>query len=355
MRDKFSSKISIIVPIYNVENYLVKCVDSIVKQTYSDIEIILVNDGSPDRCPQICDQYANKDQRIKVIHKKNTGPSAARNTGIRESTGKYIMFVDGDDWLEKGACASAIELMELHSSDVVMYSYFREYQNKTLSKDIFDKELIVFDNKGCKELHRRYVGAIKKELSSPENFDALCSVDTKLYKASIIKINMLEFIDTSILGTYEDGIFNLHYYEFVRKAVFTSSHLYHYRKTNSNSIVSSYNHNLPKQWNTMFDHITSYIKQKDESSDFYEALNNRISFSIIGLGLNSLSSKKNLWVKYVEIYSILRNERYLQAINELNFNYMPIHWRLFFMSAKYRIYPSVFLFLYAIKTLKKVL
>lgn len=95
---------SIIVPIYKVEKYLHKCVNSLVNQTYKDIEIVLVDDGSPDNCPQICDEYAAKDKRINVIHKKNGGLSDARNVGLENCTGKYILFVDSDDYIELDAC-----------------------------------------------------------------------------------------------------------------------------------------------------------------------------------------------------------------------------------------------------------
>ena len=89
--------VSIIVPVYNVEEYLRECVDSILNQTYSDVEVILVDDGSTDQSGNICDEYAKMDSRIKVIHKKNGGVSAARNTGIGEASGEYLMFVDSDD------------------------------------------------------------------------------------------------------------------------------------------------------------------------------------------------------------------------------------------------------------------
>lgn len=93
--------ISVIIPIYNVEKYLKKCIDSIINQTYKNLEIILVDDGSPDNCGKICDEYAKKDQRIRVIHKKNGGLSDARNAGIDIAKGKYIAFVDSDDYVEK--------------------------------------------------------------------------------------------------------------------------------------------------------------------------------------------------------------------------------------------------------------
>ena len=94
-----SELISIIVPVFKVEKYLKRCVESIRNQTYPDIEIILVDDGSPDACPQICDQYAQEDARIKVIHKSNGGLSDARNCGIDAARGKYIGFVDSDDYI----------------------------------------------------------------------------------------------------------------------------------------------------------------------------------------------------------------------------------------------------------------
>ena len=91
--------ISVIVPVYKVEAYLDRCVQSIVDQTYMNLEIILVDDGSPDRCPEICDAYAKKDARIKVVHQINGGVSSARNTGLKASRGEYIGFVDPDDWV----------------------------------------------------------------------------------------------------------------------------------------------------------------------------------------------------------------------------------------------------------------
>ena len=92
--------ISVIVPIYKVEPYLHRCVDSILAQTYQNIEVILVDDGSPDSCPEICDEYAAQDERIKVIHKANGGLSSARNAGLDAASGDWVSFIDSDDWIE---------------------------------------------------------------------------------------------------------------------------------------------------------------------------------------------------------------------------------------------------------------
>ncbi|MEZ4357074.1 MAG: glycosyltransferase family 2 protein [Eubacteriales bacterium] len=115
-------KVSVIVPIYNVEQHLKKCIDSIIGQTYTNLEIILVDDGSPDNCPAICDEYKGKDNRIKVIHKENGGISDARNAGIKEATGKYIAFVDSDDWLDYDLLNDWVKCAERNNADAVCYN-----------------------------------------------------------------------------------------------------------------------------------------------------------------------------------------------------------------------------------------
>ena len=115
--------ISIIVPVYNVEKYLERCVKSIQNQTYSDLEIILVDDGSPDSSGALCDQYAKEDKRIKVIHKKNGGLSEARNYGIEAATGSYIMFIDSDDWIDLDMAEMLCKLSNKYDADIVECSW----------------------------------------------------------------------------------------------------------------------------------------------------------------------------------------------------------------------------------------
>ena len=121
--EKNMPKISVIVPIYNVEKYLHNCIDSIVNQTLSDIEIILVDDGSTDRSGKICDCYAMEDDRIKVIHKSNEGLACARNDGIKESVAPYIMFVDGDDCVEFNFCEKPYEMAIKYDADLVLFTF----------------------------------------------------------------------------------------------------------------------------------------------------------------------------------------------------------------------------------------
>lgn len=122
--------VSVIVPIYKVAPYLEKCIQSICCQTYDNLEIILVDDGSPDECPRICDQWAQKDDRIKVIHKLNGGPSEARNSGLNTARGKYIYFVDGDDYIESNLIELALPYMEV-DWDMVIFGHYENWMDGT--------------------------------------------------------------------------------------------------------------------------------------------------------------------------------------------------------------------------------
>ena len=123
-------KISVLVPIYKIEKYLPDCIESLLQQSFTDFELILVNDGSPDNCAKICDDYAQKDSRIKVIQKENGGLLSARKEGMKNAKGKYIAFVDGDDWVDKFYLDILYKLAESNSSDLVVTGHFREFDGK---------------------------------------------------------------------------------------------------------------------------------------------------------------------------------------------------------------------------------
>ena len=139
--------ISIIVPVYNVEAYLDKCISSLVNQTYKNIEIILVDDGSPDNCPFICDRWAKKDNRIKVIHKKNGGQSSARNTALDRMTGQYVAFVDSDDYVCNDFIEKLYNDITTQSADISICGYYEvDLINNHNRKVIVEKRLIVSEN-----------------------------------------------------------------------------------------------------------------------------------------------------------------------------------------------------------------
>ena len=122
-----NSKISIIVPVYNVEHELSRCVDSILNQSYTNLEVILVDDGSTDRCPSICDAFVMKDRRVRVIHKPNGGLSSARNAGLREASGEWILYVDSDDYILNDSCERLIAVGAKYDCDIVSADAIREF------------------------------------------------------------------------------------------------------------------------------------------------------------------------------------------------------------------------------------
>lgn len=135
--------ISVILPIYKVEKYLKQCVDSVLQQTYTNIEVILVDDGSPDNCPQICDDYKKSDVRIKVVHKKNGGQSDARNCGLKEAVGDYVFFIDSDDYLIDSHVIGKIAKKVTTGCDVVLFKFQKYYEaNNTMGKPSFSFPII---------------------------------------------------------------------------------------------------------------------------------------------------------------------------------------------------------------------
>ena len=343
--------ISIIVPVYNVEKYLSKCLDSLVNQTYENIEIVCVDDGSTDSSGAICDEYAKKDARIKVIHNENEGASAARNTALKVIRGEYIMFVDGDDWIDKDTCECCVNVLEQHDVDLILWSYSREYGTSIKPKRIFEHQSKYFNSQDVHEkIFRRCVGLYGDELNRVENMDSIITIWGKLYKRNIIKD--LYFRDVQEIGT-EDTLFNIYAIYNVKSAFYIDRHMYHYRRDNVVSLTSTYRSDLYTRWQRLYDYIEAFIKEKDLGDDFINALNNRIALGICGLGLNIMSSDKSAVMKIKEIKDIISTERYRNAYKRLDFRYFPIHWKVFYGCAKLRFAAGVYVLLMCINMLRK--
>lgn len=344
--------ISIIIPIYNVEKYLPKCLESIINQTYTNLEIICVNDGSIDSTANILSQYQSKDDRFIIINQENSGASESRNKALDYVTGDYIMFIDGDDWIDENTCEIALSKALSNNYDMVIWNYIREFENNSLQKQIFENKEIIFDEDAVKHrLQRRTIGLYREELSQPENADSIVTIWGKLYRASIIVNHNLKFVDLKCIGTSEDALFNLEVYKYVNSVIYIPDYLYHYRKDNQSSVTTVYKSKLFLQWNNLYNVIEDYIIFNELGYEYEEALNNRISLAIISLGLNILNAGREL-NKVGEIKKIISSPRYRQAYKQLKLKYFPIHWKLFFAFAKYNFAYGVYLMLKAINMLR---
>ena len=192
--------ISIIVPVYGIEKYLAECVDSILSQTYENLEVILVDDESPDNCPKICDEWAKKDSRIKVIHKENGGVSSARNIGLDNATGEYIAFVDSDDFLDLDYYEKMFEDVDFSNVDLVVSNTRKVRDDNMKEGAFFNKETININN--------------QKELCEFAKQGFLFQLWNKIYKKNLIK---QKFDESVVIG--EDKIFNLNYLEQIENKV----------------------------------------------------------------------------------------------------------------------------------------
>lgn len=316
-------KLSIIIPCYNVENYIMQCLESVIKQTYHDLEIICINDGSTDKTLEFLKSFKEKNSSLSIITQSNAGISAARNTGILKAKGTFIMFLDADDWIENTAVQT---LMEKSDADLICCSYNRIFKNiKAVRK------LHLNGNYDAAFIQRRMVGLLDEELKDPSQADSLVTAWGKLYRRAIILKNEVKFTDTKLIGT-EDALFNIQYLEFANRVEVVDQPLYNYQKANNVSLTKTYKPHLFTQWKLLYSNIEETIKGKNE--DFHKALKNRICLSIIGLGLNESISPNSTLLKIRRLKIILEDPLYKDAFAVLELNYFPLHWKIFFLLAK---------------------
>ncbi|MDW7761967.1 MAG: glycosyltransferase family 2 protein [Acidobacteriota bacterium] len=355
----YQPKISIIVPAYNVQAYLKQCLDSLINQTFLDMEIILLNDGSTDDTPKICDRYALKDQRIRIIHKKNSGLSDTRNQGIEYATGKYIMFVDADDWIERNTCEIAYKTAVETDVDVLLWSYIREHRRRSIKKRIDLRKGLYSGPELKYYLQRRMVGLLSQELRYPENADAISVVWAKLYKSEVIKPRNVRFVDTKKVGSAEDPLFNLYAFENAMTAFYFDFHLYHYRRFTGVSFTNAYKPWLFERWQKLYKYMELFIKENNLPEYFFEALDNRRCLSIIGLGLTELSdyNKKTVAKKIKYLGGVLKHPEYKAAYKKMKLKYLIIRpqWFLFFFFCKKNFSLGVYTLLFFMKYLKRII
>lgn len=204
-------KISVVVPIYNVETYLDQCVHSLLAQTYPDIEVILVDDGSPDRCPTMCDMYADHDKRVRVVHQLNRGVSVARNVGMDMATGEWLMFCDPDDWYE----LSAVEIMVAHAerfnSDIAVFGHILHYFDHVKQYPAIAEDKLLTE--------RDKIYAYKDQL----NF-VITSVN-KLYRRCVIESQHIRF--SSGITNTEELLFSMNMLSATNRISYSAVCLYH--------------------------------------------------------------------------------------------------------------------------------
>lgn len=277
--DKMNDLISVIVPIYRVEAYLEQCIQSIRNQTYRNLEIILVDDGSDDQCPQICDRHAQEDGRIKVIHKTNGGLDSARKAGILEASGKYVGYVDGDDWIDPEMYTRLFFYMNQYQVEIVESGVIDSYVNTS-------KKRVSYLEEGC-YLGKNFIEQVERKLLYSGVFfehGITPYLVTKLFlKERIIKYQMMEGL-TNII--HDDTMVSLPCIAEARKIYISHECYYHYRVR-----IDSLKRECRK------DEVPNLINCY---SDFYERFNGTL-----------LSTEKDKQIQYYAMYWLLYKAPYI--------------------------------------------
>lgn len=214
-------KVSVIIPVYNVEEYLRECLDSVVNQTLQDIEIICVNDGSPDNSLAILEEYAKKDERIRIINKENGGVSSARNIGIRVANSNYLIFVDSDDTIDLDTCRLALEKIVEVDADICCFGVNEKYNNQVLKRK-FDGDYL-----------EKYEG---KEIDLSCKVKFLTNACGKIIKRDFLINNSIEF--PPLIKTGEDSIFNLNCLFKEAKFTLLNKYLYYYLMARDGAVTT---------------------------------------------------------------------------------------------------------------------
>jgi glycosyltransferase involved in cell wall biosynthesis len=302
-------QISVIIPVYKVENYLRRCLDSVCNQTFEDFEVILVDDGSPDASGEICDEYAKKDPRFHVIHKPNGGVSSARNEGIKKAIGKYVVFIDSDDEVS----SDYLELLNCEDYDWVItgINYLDQDGNLNHSFDYpFEKK-------------EKFTGDELEQMIKNKCFRAVYS---KRYRTQIIHENNLWFDENISLG--EDTLFLAEYACYCSSIVYVSGSPYNYYIYENRNTLSSYT----ERWMISFIEVHDRIKevlQKQFDQGWQEAFSmeqwGNFSYSIFTVGRDK---EMGIMEKYQALKKIFKNNRIKPYLKNISF-YMPEdNWKI---------------------------
>lgn len=325
MESKEASIISVIVPVYKIkEEYLKKCIESIQKQTYEQIQIILVDDGSPDDCGKICDEYKKQDERIVVIHKENAGVSSARNEGLKHAIGQYICFVDADDWIDIEFCEKMISEMKRKDVDIIFASNSREYLEKTVRISPYHSKNIL--------------------LSSENQFNMfdmklIGTVWAKIYKRELI--NNIRFDEE--LTNAEDIEFNFRVITQKTKCAFIEDYGYHYRYLEE-SAVRNFKENMVSNYNKTLTRINKNLNDVEKNKK--EAYLAFVATVYIALCTNYIFNPKNnipYKDKKKQLIKLSNDEIYKEAIKGLDMSLLPLTRRSIIWAAKYKIYFLIYL------------
>lgn len=321
---------SIVVPIYNVDKkVLCECIDTLLNQSLSNIEIILVNDGSTNGIDKICDYYGNKDGRIVVIHKENTGVSASRNIGIKKAKAEWLLFVDPDDWIDLNLCKEIKEVNQKCDADILIFTHYSGVKGNEKSRLYGEKDILLFSKAEHDLLQLSilfgYNGYRPLEIGS---------IWGKLYRKEMLLKNNILFNEG--LPRAQDRIFNLYAIEFAEKIAFFNKALYHYRFNNI-SVSRKYKPDTYLYLAKTINAAENFIEEYKKSVKFlkaYQVFTIINLFEALNLSVFNEQSKDRFLIKRKNYFSIIKLEPYKSAIKTIQYRMLDSkknRFKLFFL------------------------
>lgn len=320
--------VSIIVPVYNAEGYLDECIQHVINQTFLNWELILVDDGSEDHSPEICDRYVLQDRRISVIHQKNTGVSEARNAGLSTATGDFVIFCDSDDWMDEKALEFFIIEQANNDADIVFGDICNVRGNIRKQVKLFNQDFDIDRNDICKKIMCACIGyGFNPFPKKPYAISGLGSVGNKLYKLNIIRREQIRFISETN-GIYEDNLFTIQYLSKINRVCYRSIPVYYYRQIESSSI----HRYRPESLDTsrkIFEKVSEIIDSQNDRKPFEKALHilviRRLSeeLRVYYFHRDSLHTVRE---SCNELHQKIRSTPYIEAIRNVEISrLLPVH------------------------------
>lgn len=328
--------VTVIVPVYKAEKFLSKCLESIINQSYKDIEIILVNDGSPDKSLEIAQEFVVKDKRIKIINKENEGVSVARNIALDIARGEYICFVDSDDYVELDMIAEMYKKIEDYDADLILSDYNRVFPDR------IKEEMMIIDE-GFYSDKRLLIEFFEDYISLTDKFGTNQFACTKLFKKEIIDKYKIRFNRNLKIG--EDHLFTAQYISHIKSFyALTGRRFYNYVYQTQSTMVA-YRDDLYDNIKLFFLelHKINYdgLKRNDLDKKIYSGF--ILHLYRVLLNENKPENKKNKRAKIERIYSIISDDYCQRALSSMNKNYVPKKLKPYYVLSKRKMASLVYL------------
>lgn len=330
--------VSVIIPVYKVERtYFDQCINSVLAQTYMDIEIILVDDGAAGDLPAACDDYALMDKRIRVLHQENAGASAARNAGLAAATGEYVTFVDSDDWIDSSTIETALNRIQENDLQVLLWGSYKCYEQRREEYMPYTEDIALFSEKQKEQLMLKTMVGHLPFYEKPASHYGSGSCCSKMYRRSFLKENELWY--PVGIQRAEDVNFNIRVFDKASRIGYMNRHLYYYRQLPDSATYQYREHGI-EVFTRALGGLEAFLKDTGKGELFWQVYYMRCVFFFlesIDMDYMNSSNTKKFGRKMAEMRAEISKDPYRSAVIKLRMKHLSLAKRipLFLMRRKW--------------------